>query len=66
MSRDSRLDALENRLGGGDGRVTFELVTPPAGLTAEQHDRWSAAQQREAEARGVCSFTLNLGATDVR
>jgi hypothetical protein len=61
VSTNRRLDELERRLGGDDGRFTFRVVVPPEGLTAAEHDRWSAERRKEAEARGEYSFTLDLG-----
>jgi hypothetical protein len=66
MSRDHRLRRLEQRTGESGGRVTFRLSVPPPDLTAEEHDRWSAEQRREADARGEYSFTLDLGSSVIQ
>jgi hypothetical protein len=66
MSTNRRLAELERQYGDGDGRPTFRIVTPPAGLTAAEHDRWSAEQRQESAARGEYSFTLDLGGTVIQ
>jgi hypothetical protein len=60
------LDDLERQLGDDGRRPTFRVVTPPPGLTAAEHDRWSTDQRRDAEARGEYSFTLDLGVSVIQ
>jgi hypothetical protein len=59
-------DQLESRLGDDRSRIKFRINAHPPGLTVEEYKRWSEGKRREAEARGEYSFTLDLGAADVR
>jgi hypothetical protein len=66
LTTNRRLDEIERRLGGDDAQPTSRVVAPPVGLTVAEHERWSAEQRREADARGEYSFTLDLGASVIQ
>ncbi len=66
MTKQRRLERLEQSIAPEEPPMTFTLTVPPVGLTREQYNEWHRQRRAECEARGVFCFTLNLGDCNVR